>query len=530
MDHRQPAGRPLEGDPTASPGALELRDYLAVLRRRRWTAVLTATVVLGVVVAVTLWQVPMYESSVRLLPDPAPAGEGDGGQGPVTDQRLLATEVEVMASAAVAERVAERLDLQVPPDALAQALQTRIVGETNVVEITARSPSPDRAAELAQGFAEGYLELRREQHEQRAAQAVESLDARIAQVRDSLAEVQTRKAGATDDELRVVEQEEAALLDQLRRLSDQLITQRASQGSTDARGQIIRDAQVPTAPSSPDVARNMILAVILGTVLGLGMAFLRDSLDDGLRSDQDVVRATGEPVVGRIPAWRQKERDRPQVVILSAPTSAAAEAYRSLRTNIRFLAVGRSFRSLLVTSALQGEGKTTTASNLAVAFALAGGEVLLVGADLRRSGLHRAFDAGAAPGLSDVLAGDCAPDDAMVDVGVPNLRLIPSGNVPPNPAELLGSEAMASLMDKFEKQADLVVYDGPPVLATADALELSARVGAVLLVVDGGAQRGHKTVQAAADHIRTVGGALVGAVMTKVDHSDTYYGSGYGSG
>ncbi len=290
-------------------------------------------------------------------------------------------------------------------------------------------------------------------------------------------------------------------------------------------GQIIAPAEVPTAPFAPKPLRTGILALVLGAMLGVGLAFLRDFLDDAIRSEEQAVRASGRPVLGYIPRWQSKDADdRP--VTLVEPASPVAEAYRTLRTNVRFMTVGRTFRSLLVTSALPAEGKTTTAANVAIALARAGTRVLLVGVDMRRPSIHRMFGIESQPGLSDILVGDVELAEVIADVGVPNLRIVPSGLVPPNPAELLSSPTMARLMSELEQIADVVVYDGPPVLAVADALELAPKVGGTLLVVDMGTS-GRSAVRHAADRLRGVGVELSGLVLNNLDPGAGYYGYAY---
>ncbi len=519
-DTKLEIARSYDRDQTPAPDAPELRDYLAILKRRRWTLIQTVVIVLAITLAVSLLQTPTYESTVRLVLQPTLAGVGDERL-KQPDQQELETQREVIVSTAVAQLVTDQLGLSDSPDDLVENVEAQVIGATKVLQVRARSTDPQRAAAVAQAFADSYLEFRRRQNLQGAAAAAASVEARVEEVRRSLEDVQARKAGALGGDLTRLEQEEAALLTQLVDLSGQLALLRLRQNSAGADGEVIRPAQVPAAPSSPNVNRNSILAAVLGTMLGLGLAFVRDSLDDSLHTDSDVVRATGEPVVGRIPRWSQPAGQR--LVTLAAPISPAAEAYGMLRINVRFLAAGHSFRSLLVTSAYKRQGKTTTASNLAVAFARAGSRVLVVDADLRRPQLHRTFGQRGGPGLSDVLAGDIDVEDAILDVDIAKLGVLPCGHLPPNQAEPLGSEAMMRLMGQLEQLADLVIYDGPPVLVVADALELATRVGAVLLVIDSTAKPRLGPTLAAAERIRNVGGALLGTVLTNVDPSDTYY-------
>ncbi|MBW3621269.1 MAG: polysaccharide biosynthesis tyrosine autokinase, partial [Actinobacteria bacterium] len=291
-------------------------------------------------------------------------------------------------------------------------------------------------------------------------------------------------------------------------------------------GQIIQPAEIPEEPFAPRPLRTGVLAVVLGLMLGVGLAFLRDFMDDAVRSDEQARRATGQPVLGHIPRWKEASAQESRLVTLVQPASPVSEAYKTLRTNVRFMTAGRASRSVLVTSPLAGEGKTTTAANLAVALARTQTRVLLVGSDLRKPTIHRLFGIESRPGLSEVLIGDVEIADVVTDVGVPNLRVIPGGTVPPNPAELLSSAAMHSLMTDLEHIADMVIYDGPPVMPVADALEIGPRVGATILVIDTGTT-GRHALRAATQRLEDVGVNLTGVILNRIDPDDAYYGYDY---
>ena len=519
------SGTTLDAD---AAGTLDLRDYIALLRRRRWIVAQTVVLVLIVATGFTFLQTPIFEASARLVIEAVGSdAEGDALLTQlIVGRQEIETEREVVTSSGVAERVAEAMGEEETSATVTQGVSVAIVGETQVLSITARATDPERAAALAQTFAEQYLEYRRERALDRALEAASALEARAERTEAQLDEVQLELRTATGSDLEVLRQEEVALLAQLGQLSAQLAALQAPETFVSGGGNIIRAAAVPSDPSSPRPARTAVLATVLGLMLGVGLAFVRDYLDDTIRSDEDAAALIGAPVLGHIPRWQEQRVRGLRLVSLVAPASPVAEAYRTLRTNIRFLSVSRSFRSLLVTSASSADGKTTTAANLAVTAARAGGRVLLVSVDLRRPGLHKVFGLGEGPGLSDVLAGEVELLDAITDVGVPNLRVIPSGHTPPNPAELLGSATMVTLMRELEQIADLVLYDGPPVLAVADALELAPRTGGVLVVVDAG-RSGRRPVRAAVERINGVGGAIVGSVLNNVDPNEAYYYSYY---
>jgi polysaccharide biosynthesis transport protein len=512
-------------DDVTQADTLDLRDYLAVLRRRRWIVLQTIVIVVAVAMAVTFLQTPRYASETRVVVQPN-TGRDDAVTELVLGARELETQKELVVSRPVAELVVQDLELDVEPEDLLADISVSLLRDTQILQIEATSTDPEEAAALAQGFADAYLLFRQDQALQNVLRAQQALESRERDIRDRLQEVERSLRTATGADATALELEQQRLANDLASLATQRANLSGSEVFAAGGGQVIRPAEVPASPVSPKPLRTGILALVLGAMLGVGLAFLRDHLDDAIRSDDQAVRAAGRPVIGHVPRWRSPDGDDDRLVGLVEPASPASEAYRTLRTNLRFLTVGRSFRSVLVTSAVPGEGKTTTAGNLAVALSRTGARVLLVGADLRRPRIHACFGIDSKPGLSDVLIGEVDLVDAVVDVGVPNLRVVPGGNIPPNPAELLGSPTMIAVMEQLEQIADVVVYDGPPVLAVADALEMASVVGAVLLVVDSGSTGRHALTQAI-QRLAGVGAKVPGLVLNNLDPQDGYYGYAY---
>ena len=216
----------------------------------------------------------------------------------------------------------------------------------------------------------------------------------------------------------------------------------------------------------------------------------------------------------------------PSIVLLQAPASLAAEAYRVLRTNLRYARPDAPPRRVLVTSAGAGEGKSTTVANLGVALAQAEQRVLLVDADLRRPILHTVFQRERTVGLSGYLAGDTALDTAILTTAIPGLSLIPSGSIPPNPAELLGSKRMQDLLDVAGTRFDLVLLDSPPILAVSDACALAPMVDGVLLVVRSGRLPGSE-LRRASEQVEAVHGRILGAILNDFEPRDNGYSRRY---
>ena len=287
----------------------------------------------------------------------------------------------------------------------------------------------------------------------------------------------------------------------------------------------LSDARAPSAPISPDTQRNVLLGAVAGLLTGLGLAILRRLLDVKVRHRSDVRDITGAGVIGSVPENPSLAKKGMEAVDLDP---RAGEAIRSLRTNLKFVSVDNPPRIVSFTSANPSEGKSTVASHLARALALAGERVLLVDADLRRPRQHDLFQVSGDVGLSEVLAGEVQPDDALAATGIANLTLLPAGRTPPNPAELRGSERMRALL-KLASQDYFVIVDSPPVLPVTDAALLSTAVdGTVLVVRQGKTRKDH--LEAAHDSLSAVDAHILGAVLNGVAASrggGGYYGYGY---
>lgn len=297
-----------------------------------------------------------------------------------------------------------------------------------------------------------------------------------------------------------------------------------------AGGEVIREATVPTQPVSPRPVATTLLALTLGLGLGVIGAYVRDRLDDRVREAPILERPpVGLQVLGQLP--ESEATATSGVDLLLAPLSPAAEAYRGLRSSLRFMSGSRAgdFRTIAVVSAEEAEGKTSVAANIAVAFAMTGQRVVVVDLDMRRPTLAGRFGLTTGVGASEVLSGQLAVGDAIVPVGVETLRLIGPGTSPPNPGSLI-TTGLRDMVGELTRVADVVVFDTPPMLAVADAMEVVAVVEATLTVARFGVSR-RSAVRTATQRMRGLGANLVGAVITDVPTRATRYGYyGYGAG
>ena len=310
---------------------------------------------------------------------------------------------------------------------------------------------------------------------------------------------------------------------------------------------IVDSAWVPTGPVSPNIPRSMEIGLILGLLAGLGLAFVLESLDNTVRTPEQALAIADAPSLGVIPlgsttgsnrdrklAWKTSTaRETIALVTLVAPKSDISESYRSLRTAILLSSFKGPPKLLLVTSPLPGEGKTTTAVNIAVVLAQKGSRVLLIDCDLRRPTIHKIFDIPSQPGLSDFLVGVADSDAVICPTSLANLSVIPAGAIPPQPAELLGSAVMKNCLNRWRQEYDFIIIDSPPALSVTDAVLLSADVDSVLLVL----RAGHTTKTAlrrTCGILGQVNAKILGTVLNGLDvHTSDYqyyyYGKYYGS-
>lgn len=290
---------------------------------------------------------------------------------------------------------------------------------------------------------------------------------------------------------------------------------------------IIRPAKAPTSPSAPDTRINLLLGLLAGLAIGIGAAILRTMLDNRIRGEADLRRVTALPLLGGV-SFESDAAKKPLLTQVAAQ-SPRAEAFRRLRTNLQFANISGQAKTVLVTSSLPGEGKTTTATNLAIALGQAGQSVCLVDADLRRPMVSEYLGLERNAGLTTALVGAAEVNNLLQLWGEDNLFVLTSGQVPPNPSELLGSEAMKQLVHGLERTFDVVIIDAPPLLPVTDAAVLAQHVGGVVLVV--GAQKLKKhDLEKSLHALELVGANMLGAVLNMLpSKGEDAYAYSYGS-
>jgi capsular exopolysaccharide synthesis family protein len=458
-----------------------LRDYLRVLRRRKWLVIQAAVLVPAAAVALSLHQQRLYQASAEVLLSrqnlaAALTGTEDPNQSQQAD-RVVQTQADLARVPTVAARVLKAAGIsdRTPQEFLDKSsASTR--PNSDLLELAVTDPNPRLASELASEYARQFTIYRRELDTSALQRARNEVGSRV------------RQLNAAGDR-------RSALYASLVEKEQQLRTMEALQTSN---AFVVRSAGKATQVQ-PRPVRNGILGVALGLILGVGLAFLWETLDTRVRSADEIGERLGLPLLARIPEPPRRLRRKNRLVMLANPTGNHAEAFRMLRTNLEFANLERGARTIMVTSAVETEGKSTTIANLAVAMARAGKRVALVDLDLRRPFLARLFGLDPdRPGLTDVALGHAELSHAIATValakGRPDgptngqarvdgvLEVLASGPVPPDAGEFVGTKALAKILERLSERFDFVLIDAPPLLHVGDAMTLSSRIDALLLV------------------------------------------------
>jgi len=289
---------------------------------------------------------------------------------------------------------------------------------------------------------------------------------------------------------------------------------------------VVDRAEIPSAPFKPDLRQNLIIAMLLGLIGGVALAFFLEHLDDTIRTPEDMEQITQLPVLGVVPKLQHPKAAEGRALGLIAHDdvrSQFAEAYRSVRTALQFSTRDGAPGVFMVTSTGQGDGKTTTALALAINSAQTGRPVLLIDADMRHPAVHKALAIDNSRGLSNFLSSDVPALGVVRTSSIPNLFVIPAGPMPPNPVELLSGPKLSSLLGQLGDRFAQIIVDSPPVLGLADSIVLGDQVGAMLFVVASGKTR-KAHARAALKRLRQANVHPLGAIMTKLDLRDGMYG------
>lgn len=456
---------------------MELRDYVRILHKN-WVLIVAVTLI-GIIggAGASILMTSKYEASTQLYVSVRGESQNTGElvQGSNFARQSVQSYVNIVGTESVLGPVIEELGLEDTSAALSERVGANTPLNTSLVNITVTDDDPVEAAEIANAIGASFTHI-------------------------------------VQDQLEATDSEEAP--------SPVKLT-------------TVQPATVPEAPVSPRTNLNIALGALVGLALGIGIAVLRTVLDTRIHSLHDIEQVTNAPMLGGI-TYDPEAKQRP-LIVHADPRNPRAESFRSLRTNLQFLAVNddseRRGRSYVISSAGPSEGKSTTTANLAIALAEAGSRVALLDGDLRLPKVAEYMGLEGGAGLTDVLIGRAEVADVLQRWGTGQLYVLPSGKVPPNPSELLGSKAMGELMSTLHEHFDFVLIDAPPLLLVTDAAVISKRTNGTVLVAASGSTR-KQGLEAAIRTLEAAGGDLRGIIVTMLPTKgpDSYGYGAYGYG
>ncbi len=497
--------------------ALSLRTVLTVLRRRSLIVLLCLVGVPAAALAVSLLQEQQYTAEASLLfRDPALDQKLFGStfqESRPDPAREAATNIQLISLAEVAARTARALGGELTPAGVTAKVEVTGESQSDVASIRAVDADPRFAARLADTFAEQYIQFRRAADRSKVREAQEIVQRQL----DAL--TPSEKNGPRG-----------------RSISDRAEQLEVLVSLQTGKVELVQRAQVPDSPSSPDTARNVALGIVLGLLLGMGLAFLREHLDRRVRDPKEFEELFDRPLLALIPESRALARGGP-VHDQMLPTGEQ-EAFGMLRANLHYFSADRPVRSVLVTSAAPGDGKSTVSWNLALAAASTGTRVLIMETDLRHPSLAASTDQlTAAPGLSTLLAGLMEFDDVVQKTAVPGrvgggrpdrtMDVLVAGHIPPNPVDLIESERMRKVMREAQERYDLVVIDTPPISVVSDAIPLIREASGVIVVTRVGKSE-REAVTRLKTQLQYLDAPTLGIVANGCKLDRGAYGYGYG--
>lgn len=517
----------------------DIRRYANLLWHWAWLIVILTALATAVGYYLSRSQTPQYRASATVLISESRTVNEYANI--LASQQLAQTYAELMVKKPVLTKVKEELGLSLSLESLKSSISVDVVQDTQLLVVSVVSENPDSAAQIANKIGEVFAENNAEIQAERYEESKTSLSAQLAQVDQQIKDVSDAII-ALEAQFETVEDangvRQVVVSPEQQRERDRLETNlalyqqiystllqsyesvRLAEIQNTSNVRLVEEASAPSKAFRPNWLQDTSLAAVVGLMLSVGLIFLVELLDDTIKGPEDIARHLALPVLGFI---GEIEEDTGWPITAIKPRTPIAEAFRSLRTNIQYASVDHPIRTLLVTSPSPKDGKSTVASNLATVMAQSGKQVVLIDADMRRPSLHSKLRLSNRSGLSDLFVQSNGQIPASLrETKVPGLGLVTSGALPPNPAELVGSEKMGDIMRQMLTHVDMVVVDTPPVMAVTDAAILAPKVDGVLLVFRPGGTK----IAAAKQTVETLarGGAnVLGIVLNGVGKRGARY-------
>lgn len=512
---------------------VELRRYIAVVIRWWWLLILVTAVAAGVGYWVSQNQPRVYQASTTVMVGQSIQDTQLDSRDILTSERLALTYANIGRRQPVLQGVVDELELDDTWRQLKSRVKIAPVEGTQLLEIRVEANSPEEAQVTADEVARRLILMsptalenqEKDTNQRLVRQRLKDLEARMEAGQAQREALEAAMAGSLSAKQVVELQAEINTLESLMASWDnnytQLLILVASKKSPNYLT-VVEPAQANPDPIRPRVRLNMLIAGVIGLFLALGFVVLLESLDNTIKSAEDLSQSLGLTALGAVGRIEGKT-NHDKLIVFQGSFSPVSEAYRMIRSNIHFMSVDRPAKTIMVTSTTPGEGKSITAANLGVIMAQAGLKTIIVDADLRRPVQHQVFQVPNQGGLTDLL---CSPELEIIsylrNTTVENLHLITFGVLPPNPSELLGSQRMGQLLASLNQMADVVILDSPPVAAVTDAAVLSNRVDGVVLITYAGQTRRDVARQAVLA-LQQAGANLLGGVLNGISRREGGY-------
>jgi succinoglycan biosynthesis transport protein ExoP len=509
--------------------------YVGILKRWLWLLILATVLGAGAAYGFSRTQTPVYQAQTTLYINQAPGAlttsSSTDYNSLLTSKSLASTYAQLLTERKVLESVIPLLPVTKTVEQLKGELSVSVVRDTQLIQVTVEDEDPKLAAQIANTLSSQFIDQIQQMQSDRYKANKDSLSTQIADIDKQIQDTQNQITALGNSDADQTKRDRLeAILSQYRQSYANLLQTyeqiRFAEAQTSSNVTQVEAAIAPTSPIRPKIPTNTLLGGVVGLLVALGVVFLVESLDDTLKHVSQIIGTGADtlPVLGFIPFFETAEDRVP--LVASQPRSPVAERFRALRTNIQFTSVDHPLHTILVTSPAPGDGKTTVATNLAVAMAQSGRQVALVDTDLRRPTLHKKLNVANGAGISAMFVQPRVHlNGNLQSTGLPGLDVLPGGSTPPNPAELLGSAKMQEVLHAVQEQRELLILDSPPVTSVTDAVVLSPRVDGVVLVVRPG-QTNVGACRAAIDELRRAGANILGIVLNGVKADDARYYSG----
>jgi capsular exopolysaccharide synthesis family protein len=496
-------------------------DYVDIFQRRALVIVVAVVVVVGLSAGYVAVSKRQYTAtaSIELLSQNVSSYNG------ILEltQQDVATDISLVQSPAMQVLASKLLGTVAPLPTVSE------VGQTTILNISVTDGSAKIAAAAANAYANAYVQFTTAryaaQYAKQQAVLLASRTSLTAQIQSL--ETQIGSVKSTSPLAQSLDSQLASLASQLVTVNSSLTQLNLAQSQVRSGATVSGVATTPTAPSSPHKVLDISVGVLLGLMVGAAAALTLEYFDDRIKQRDDLVKVLGTtPIIGEIPVFMDwKGRNKSEIVAASLPKSVAAEAYRSLRTAVQYITSDEDRTSIIqLTSAQQGEGKSTTVIDLAVTMAMSNVRVVIVDCDMRRPTMQNFFETSNQVGLSTILEGQSALDDATITSSqFENLSCVPSGPIPTNPSELLASSRMATTLEDLRGRFDVVILDSPALLPVTDSVLLSQMSDVVLMVARMN-ETGAKAFESAIEKLQNVKAPLRGAIINCTDLTSGRFG------